>query len=118
MTSKIIKALLGLLFLLFAFVQFNDPDPYVWIAIYGVVVLVFMLSLFKPLSKRAIGFLMVALLLYACTFLPGFWQWLTKPEKAELFGEMIYDRPYIEQTREFLGLLMACGALFYLYRKS
>lgn len=118
MTSKIIKAFLGLLFLVFAAVQFNDPDPYAWIAIYGCVGLVFIVSIFRPVSKRAVGFLMIALLLYAGTFIPGFWEWLNKPDKSELFGEMIYDRPYIEQTREFLGLLMACGALFYLYRKS
>lgn len=118
MITKIIKAFLGLLFLVFAVVQFNDPDPFVWIAIYGAVGLIFLVSLAKPISKRAVGFLMVAMLVYSLTFIPGFWEWLNRPEKAEIFGEMIYDRPYIEQTREFLGLLIACYALFYLYRKS
>ena len=118
MGMKITKALLGLLFITFAVVQFNDPDPMVWIAIYGAVGMIFIISIFRNLSKRAIGFLIIALLVYAATFFSGFWEWMSKPDKSELFGEMIYDRPYIEQTREFLGLLMACGALFFLYRKS
>ncbi|MDW3193203.1 MAG: transmembrane 220 family protein [Cytophagales bacterium] len=118
MVTKIIKAFLGLLFIVFAAVQYNDPDPYAWMAIYGVVGLVFLVSLLRPVSKRAVGFLIIALLVYSLTFIPGFWEWLNRPEKSEIFGEMIYDRPYIEQTREFLGLLIACSALFYLYRKS
>ncbi len=118
MVSKIIKAFLGLLFIAFAAVQYNDPDPYAWIAIYGIVGLIFLISIIKPVTKRAVGFLIIALLVYSLTFIPGFWEWLSRPEKAEIFGEMIYDRPYIEQTREFLGLLIACSALFYLYKKS
>ena len=118
MVTKVVKAFLGLLFIVFAAVQLNDPDPYVWVAIYGVVGLIFLVSILKTVSKSSVGFLILALLVYALTFIPGFWEWLNRPEKAEIFGEMIYDRPYIEQTREFLGLLIACGALFYLYRKS
>ena len=117
MVTKIIKALLGLLFIVFAAVQYNDPDPYAWMAIYGAVGSVFWVSLFRPISRRVVGLFIVALLIYSLTFIPGFWEWLTRPDKSEIFGEMIYDRPYIEQTREFLGLLIACSALYYLYRK-
>lgn len=118
MVTKIVKAFLGLLFILFAVVQYNDPDPWAWIAIYGVVGVVFLVSIVRPVAKSTVGFLMIALLVYSLTFISGFWEWLNKPEKSEIFGEMIYDRPYIEQTREFGGLVIACVSLFYLYRKS
>ncbi|HYI78522.1 MAG TPA: transmembrane 220 family protein, partial [Chryseolinea sp.] len=32
---RIVNFILAVLFLLFAFVQINDPDPVIWILIYG-----------------------------------------------------------------------------------
>ena len=37
MRRKIINSIVGLLFVLFAVVQLNDPDPLKWVIIYGFV---------------------------------------------------------------------------------
>ena len=34
---RIVNFILAIMFLLFAFVQINDPDPVIWILIYGAV---------------------------------------------------------------------------------
>ena len=44
--------------------------------------------------------------------------WIQIDHKEELFGKMVYEKPYLEGTREFLGLLIAAGGLFFLYRKT
>lgn len=117
MRHKIIHFILAAIFSLFAIVQYNDPDPVLWILIYGSVAILAALKLymkqvnFRPLILTIIGILS----LYALVHIPGFIEYLRKPDKGELFGTMIYDRPWIEQTREFLGLLLCIGSLVYLW---
>lgn len=113
---KIIHIILVVLFALFSIVQYNDPDPLLWILIYGSVPIVAGLKLYlKQLNLRPlITTLMVILGAYALFYIPGFMEYLQRPEKHELFGSMIYNKPWVEETREFLGLLMAIAALWYL----
>ncbi len=62
--------------------------------------------------------LLIAIGVFTLLHIPSFWQWIISNDKSDLFGEMAYDQPYIEGTREFLGLLMADMALaFHLYWK-
>jgi hypothetical protein len=44
--------------------------------------------------------------------------WIQIEHKEELFGKMVYEKPYLEGTREFLGLLIAVAGMFYLYLKT
>ncbi len=113
--QRFFKLFLGILFLAFAYLQMNDPDPALWVIIYGTVGVVCILAALRGVSKRLLLAFIFILLIYAATLIPGFFTWLTGPDKEEIFGEMIYDRPYIEETREFLGLLMAVGALVFVY---
>ena len=39
--GNLINWIVCVVFLLFAFVQLNDPDPYVWVAIYGLIAIFF-----------------------------------------------------------------------------
>lgn len=39
-------------------------------------------------------------------------------DKNELFGEMVYEKPYLEGTREFLGLVLAAFALLFQLKKK
>ena len=113
--QRFFKLFLGVLFLAFAYLQLNDPDPGLWVIIYGTVGVVCILAAIRGISKRLLLAFIAILLIYAITLFPGFWTWLTSSGKEELFGEMVYEKSYIEETREFLGLLMAVGALAFLY---
>lgn len=118
MLHKIIKIISGLIFSSFAYVQLNDPDPVLWTVIYALVATLFFTSMFKQINRKVLILLLAVMGLYSLTIIPGFYTWLATPEKSELFGEMVYEKPYIEETREFLGLIIACAGLFYLLKKG
>ncbi len=60
---------------------------------------------------------MILLFAYAISHFSLFIAYLQTENKEEIFGEMVYDKPYLEGTREFLGLLIAFfGVLFQLKR--
>jgi uncharacterized membrane protein len=112
---RFLQLFLGVLFLAFAYLQVNDPDPFLWVVIYGAVGVVCLLAAIRGVNRRLILAFIAILLIYAVTLLPGFWTWLNTSDKQEIFGEMVYKKSYIEETREFLGLLMASAALTFIY---
>ncbi|MBV6646396.1 MAG: transmembrane 220 family protein [Cyclobacteriaceae bacterium] len=116
MTRKITSAILALVFATFAYLQFNDPDPLLWVLLYGIVSLVSLLQVFDISNRRLNGILLLLFVLYSLNYLPGFYEWMTQPNKTELFGEMVDEKPYIEEAREFIGLLMSIGVLFCQFR--
>ncbi|MEQ9304998.1 MAG: transmembrane 220 family protein [Marinoscillum sp.] len=120
MSRKTINYILAVLFVLFAAVQYNDPDPLLWILIYGVVALVAVLQVqfptvnFRPLILTFI----VIFLLYGMTYVPSFLDFLSSQNKTDLVGKMKAEDPWIEGTRELGGLLIAIAALYYLKTKN
>jgi hypothetical protein len=106
------------IFALFAYVQLNDPDPVIWFLCYGMVSLLFLISMFTTVPGIVLYALMTALFVFSLFHLVYFFEWVMSDDKSELVGEMLYDKPYIEGTREFLGLIIAIGALFYLRSAS
>ena len=115
---KIINWMVCAIFLLFAFVQLNDPDPYVWVAIYGLIAIFFAVSNFRHIPKIVIQVLIIGLVLFSLYHVGYFYDWLLSSDKSELFGDMIYVKPYVEGTREFMGLVIALLALIYLLKRS
>lgn len=109
---KIVNLILAVMFLLFAFVQVNDPDPVLWILIYGSMAVVCILAAFRVYSRIGLVILLVAFFAYAIILLPGFNEWLKQDDKSALFDDIAkMDHIYIEETREFLGLLICCAVL-------
>ena len=104
---RIVNFILAVLFLLFAFVQINDPDPVIWILIYGAMAVLCIMAIFEfyP-TKFTIG-LLVLYVLYSIVYLPGVLEWLKQDNKALLFDDVAkMQYPYVESAREFLGLLI------------
>ena len=104
---KILNLVLAALFLLFAFVQVNDPDPVIWILIYGVMAVACILAAFGQ-YYRIILFVLLALFIgYSFMYTSGVWEWLHSDDKSLLFDDLAkMQYPYIEEAREFLGLLV------------
>ena len=118
---KVVTISSVILFSVFAIVQFNDPDPLLWVSVYTAVAVFALLSLFKKTTSKLSVVLMGILLIIAIAHTPGFYDWLKLPNKEEIFGGMVHKKPYIEQTREFGGSLIALVGIFYQYihlRKS
>jgi len=104
---KITNLILAVMFLAFAFVQINDPDPLLWIAIYGVMAVVCIMAAYKYYIKPLLWILLAGFIAYMIILWPGLQEWLRQEDKGVLFDEgMKMQFPYIEESREFLGLLI------------
>lgn len=114
----IFKSTLFLIFISFAIVQLNDPDPILWFSIYALVAVLSLISIFRQIPKILIYILAIAMLIYAGYHFLYFIDYLQIDNKKELFGEMVYEKPYLEGTREFLGLILAAVALLLQLKKQ
>lgn len=104
---------LALLFTLFAAAQMNDPDPWGWVALYGVVAVQLALAARRTFYPFLLYATLVAALLWWGMLWPDFIQWL-RDDTPSIVSEMKAEAPHIELTREFLGLLLALLAIGYL----
>ncbi len=93
----------GILFLLFAAWQFNDPDPWRWAALYGFVAGHAFLTAFGKGHRLAAAAGCLGCLVWMGSLLPEFLDWL-RMGTPDIAGSMQASTPYVEYTREFLGL--------------
>ena len=116
--QKIVSLVIGLLFLSFAIVQYNDPDPWEWIAMYGVISLTGFFSAFGIYNRWFAYFLLVVSLIWMIFLFPGLWQWIMYEPVDALIYDMSPEKMYIEDSREFLGLLMGLIAVFLIVKQN
>ena len=97
--KKVSSIIWALLFALFAFYQSNDPDPLIWIAIYGASALLAILVMVNKVTRPVLYVVMFA-------FLIG--SWLLWPDSFEglFLKEDGSYTPAIEEARESLGLFI------------
>lgn len=109
---KITNLVLAVMFMLFAFVQINDPDPVLWIVIYGAMAAICVMAAFRYYIKPLLWLLLACFVVYMAILWPGVSEWLRQEDKGILFDEgMKMQFPYIEESREFLGLLICAIVL-------
>lgn len=111
--NKIKNLILFILFVIFAVLQLNDPDGKLWFSIYFIVSLICLYNTFKPVPKSILILSIIALMSYSAFHFSLFIDYLNTENKEEIFGEMVYDKPYLEGTREFIGLLLAALGIMY-----
>lgn len=106
---KIFNLFLAALFVVFAAVQFNDPDPWGWAAMYFFVAGICAFAAFGRYHRWGLLGGLAIVLIWAATLAPDFIHW-TQMGAPTITGQMKATEPHIELTREFLGLLI-CGAV-------
>ena len=111
--NKIKNLILFILFVIFAILQLNDPDGLLWFSIYFIVSLLCLYNTFKAIPKSILILSIIALMTYSAFHFSLFIDYLNTENKVEIFGEMVYDKPYLEGTREFVGLLLAAFGIMY-----
>lgn len=117
---RITNLILAVMFIIFAFVQVNDPDPLVWILIYGLMAATCVMAAFDYyLPKVLIGMAFI-LAGYAIFYFPGLREWLQHDDKEKLFDNLAkMEFSYIEESREFLGLVICVAVLImHIYRSG
>lgn len=121
---KTFNILFGIVFFLFAILQYNDPDPYLWIPIYTFASLICILNSREKFNLKAHLFLVVFCVVYAFILLinkDGVISWINEHETENLVQSMKATKPWIEQTREFGGLIiiiLATTVNIILHKKS
>jgi Transmembrane family 220, helix len=115
---RIFNFILTLMFVVFAFLQVNDPDPIIWISIYGSMAIVCVMAAFEFYLPKLLMVMGIVFLGYSFVYLPGLREWLQHEDTAMLFDNLAkMEFRYIEEAREYLGLMICLGVLgMHLYR--
>lgn len=116
---RIFNFILAALFLIFAFVQVNDPDPILWIIIYGAMAVLAVLAMFRIYPGQVILTMIVLYVGYSLVYFRAVRQWLQSQDKFDLFDNVAkMNNLYIEESREFLGLWICIAVLIYYWIRS
>lgn len=108
---RILYYVFAAVFFVMAGLQFNDPDPIYWVAVYGGTALIALSKAFGRFSEFWAALTIGAVVAGLITALPGVFSFLEYGAFGELIGEMQASKPYVEATREFGGLLIALVVL-------
>ncbi|TAL49609.1 MAG: hypothetical protein EPN92_02685 [Chitinophagaceae bacterium] len=121
---KLFNLIFCVIFILFAALQYNDPDPYVWIPIYMYSAVLCWLAFREKYYPKAYIAGIIIYCVYAIGLFfwkNGVWDWMTKHNAEGIATTMKAEKPWIEETREFFGLVILVVVLvinfFYARRK-
>ncbi len=101
-------------FIGFAYINFNDDDAWLWVSIYLSAAVCCGLVVFKQYFPVVYLALCALYMLYAVIIFfseDGTLDWIIKYKRPSIVETMQANKPYIEKTREFFGLLIITGAL-------
>ena len=120
---KIFNIFFCFVFVVFAALQYNDPDPYIWMPIYLYTSVLCWLASKNKFYPKAywLGIaLYAAYALYKAFDTNGLIDWLTKHNAENIAGTMKAETPWVEETREFFGLVILIAVLLinYFYGKN
>jgi hypothetical protein len=100
------------LFALCVVLQWNDPDPLAWMAVYGAAALLAARAARGRAPRAAVVALLALAALWMLTLLPGVAEFARHGDPGLIAASMRAAEPWIEEAREFggLGLIAAwCG---------
>ena len=111
---KVFNIVFIVLFVLFAALQYNDPDPYIWVPLY----LFAAFLCYQALRKnRQPALFITGLCIYVTYALyllfdkTGVLNWIQEHDAENIAQSMKATKPWIEETREFFGLLIMIAVL-------
>ena len=118
---KIFNIIFCVIFILFAALQYNDPDPYIWIPIYLYAAVLCWLAFKNSYFPKAYLAGIAVYVLYAIFLFftkNGVLDWATEHHAENLVQTMKAEKPWVEDTREFGGLLILIIVLLVDYTHS
>jgi hypothetical protein len=103
-----------IIFVISAALQYNDPDPYIWMPLYLYAALLCYLALKKDYNP-ALYFIGLAVYIVYAIYLffneTGVLNWAKEHHAENIAQTMKATKPWIEETREFFGLMIVIFAL-------
>ncbi|MDG2449322.1 MAG: transmembrane 220 family protein [Saprospiraceae bacterium] len=114
---KSIHIIIGIVFIIFAILQYNDPDYYIWIPVYSLISFIaFSTAARKPQRKLAL-WVTLFLAAWSVTFIPDLVSWI-QDGAPNIAGSMKAETPHIELMRELFGLIISLVATVYYATKK
>ncbi len=114
--TRRLNVIICFIYILFALVQYNDPDWYIWIPAYLIPAFFF----YRPQLAQNPAFIYLPILgfsLWAAAYIPAFMDWI-KHGTPTITGTMKADRPEVEMMREFFGLVICILGLIYIKNQN
>lgn len=111
---KIFNLFFCLTFLLFAALQYNDPDPYLWIPIYlFAAFLCWKASIgsFHPIATLVGLAFFGGYAIYKVFDPNGLLDWMNLHHAENIAETMKAEKPWVEESREFFGLFIIISVL-------
>jgi hypothetical protein len=113
---RIFSYILGIVFILFALVQLNDPDMPIWVLAYMIPATVaFVLPNRKINPWLLLGLAAIYLVFAILLFPPSFNDWIYAEEKAKSLGMTL---PGVEEARESMGLFICFLSMIFFWFRS
>ena len=106
-----------LMFTAFGALQWNDPDPWLWMTLYGYAAFLCWMVYKGRILKTPIWIGMAVCLLYGAYLFfdtDGVASWFVEHDAENLVQTMKAEKPWIEKTREFGGLAIVFSVLAFL----
>jgi len=103
--KSIINWIIASIFIGFAVIQWNDPDPIMWICLYGAMALMIILKQMEYQVKMIFAIFALAFLAYGLYLFPSLMKWI-QSGMPSLAGEMKAETPEIEDMRELGGVVI------------
>ncbi len=117
MRTKFIDITIGVVFLYFAIIQWNDPDAWIWMTVYGLVVLMAALKLLGVKNQKVFKGIFIFLFFWFLVKFPTLLEWF-QAGMPNFLVEQPTNVQILEKMREFLGALIGVGAAFFLLKGS
>jgi hypothetical protein len=119
---KIFNLFFCLVFIACAVLQYNDPDPYLWMPIYLYTALLCWLAFRNKFYPGAYLLGIVLYTIYAVYKIfdkNGLLDWINKHDAENIAATMKAENPWVEESREFFGLVILIIVLLinYIYVK-
>jgi hypothetical protein len=102
------------IFVISAGLQYNDPDPYIWMPLYLYAALLCYWALKKKYTPALYYIGLTVYIVYAIYLLfdkTGVLNWANEHQAENIAQTMKATKPWIEETREFFGLMIVIFAL-------
>ena len=101
---RALRLLMVVLFAVSAALQYDDPDPIPWMAIYAVAAVLTAVGPRLPAGRAVARLVALTTLVWAVLIAPG----ARGADWAEVFGATTMKTQAVEVARETLGLLIVC----------
>jgi Ca2+/H+ antiporter len=111
---KVINWLFIVLFVFSAALQYNDPDPYVWMPLYLYGAFLCYQATRKKYNPTLYFIGIVIYVSYAAYLFfdkTGVLNWTQEHNAESIVQSMHAEKPWIEETREFFGLIILIATL-------